>query len=92
MTKAIAESLHLEIQILLWQLIDEEKRKGMKLDYLQVFELVHKDNKQEIVHRQEVPSRKTKWLIPLENATPVNETIWCIDDGENQTMLFPSDY
>lgn len=92
MTKAIGETLHLEIQILLWQLIDLEKRKGMKLDYLQIFELESKNDKQEILHRQEVPPRKTQWLIPLDNTAPINKTVWCLDDGENQTMLYPSDY
>lgn len=92
MTKAVAESLHPEIQMLLWQLIDHQKEQGKELDYLQVFELVNKNNKQEILHRQEVPPSETKWFIPLKNTTPIYETVWCMDDGENQVMMYPSDY
>lgn len=92
MTRAIAEEMHIEIQLLLWHFIDELKRQGLELDYLQVFELSVEDGKQIVVHRQEVPERKQKWSIALENARPITEKVWCIDDGQNQMMLFPSDY
>jgi len=92
MTRAIAESLHMEIQKLLWYLIDDQRKQGEKLDYLQVFELENRENQQHIIHRQEVPKRKREWLITLKDTPPVNSTVWCIDDGTHQTMLFPSDY
>ncbi|RDW21367.1 hypothetical protein CWR48_02885 [Oceanobacillus arenosus] len=92
MTRAIADELHIEIQLLLWHLIDELKSQGSKLDYLQVFELSVLDGKQMIVHRQEVPEREQKWSITLKSTNPITEKVWCIDDGKNQMMLFPSDY
>lgn len=92
LTRAIAEELHIEIQLLLWHLIDQSKRQGLELDYLQVFELSVLDGKQMIVHRQEVPERRRKWSLPLENTKPINGKVWCIDDGENQMMLYPCDY
>jgi hypothetical protein len=39
MTQGIQEEVGLGLQIILWQLIDDCKAKGLKLDYLQVFEL-----------------------------------------------------
>lgn len=92
MTRAVAETIDIEIQRLLWDLIDEQKELELELDYLQVFELSIKEGKQHIVHRQEVPERVKEWTLALDFSLPVNSTIWCIDDGSNQTMLFPSDY
>lgn len=92
MTRAIADSLHIEIQNLLWNLIDLERNHEKELDYLQVFDLENKRGQQHITHRQEMPERKSGWIISLDDALPVNNTVWCIDDGVYQTMLFPSDY
>lgn len=75
-----------------WGLIDEQREHDLELDYLQVFELSIKEGKQHIIHRQEVPEREKECIITLEHTLPVNNTIWCIDDGSYQTMLFPSDY
>ncbi|WP_409482399.1 DUF960 domain-containing protein [Bacillus safensis] len=92
MTRAIADCLHMEIQKLLWDLIDHGRKQGEKLDYLQVFELEKRENQQRIIHRQEVPERKREWLITLKSTPPAQGTVWCIDDETHQTMLFPSDY
>jgi len=93
-TRAIAEELHMEIAIILWQLIDRLNDQEIELDYLQVFELsVSEDNQLAITHRQEVPVRRETWIIPLEEAEPITRTVWCIHNGEEgQMMLFPQDY
>lgn len=88
MTRSIDETVHAEIQMILWRLIDEQANEGMKLDYLQVFELTVADGRQRIVHRQEEPERKREWLYTLQYTTPIEQTIWCIDS----VMLLPSDY
>ncbi|NYF23563.1 DUF960 family protein [Sporosarcina sp. JAI121] len=92
MTRAIAEELHSEIAILLWRLIDVKNIRVTELDYLQVFELSISNGKQAIIHRQEVPERQRLWILPLEDTEPIIRTIWCIDNGESQMMLFPEDY
>lgn len=92
MTRAVGETIPLEIQLLLWNLIDHQRKQGNELDYLQVFELRRKDDKQEILHRQEIPPRKSTWIGTLKSTNPIDSVIWCIDDGENQMMLYPSDY
>jgi uncharacterized protein YecE (DUF72 family) len=93
MTKSISKELHMEIAIILWQLIDRQNEQEVELDYLQVFELsVSEGNQQAITHRQEIPERSETWLIPLEEAEPITRTVWCIDNDDGQMMLFPEDY
>src|SRR5699024_713103 len=92
MTRMVAETIHIEIQNILWGLIDEQGQKNLKLDYLQLFELEAKKGKQYIIHKQEVPESKLKWCFQLKDTTPINQTLWCIDSETHQTMLLPSDY
>lgn len=93
MTRSVAEELHLEIAIILWQLIDRLKEQEVELDYLQVFELsISLDNQLAITHRQEIAERRETWIIPLEEAAPITRTVWCIDNDDGQMMLFPQDY
>lgn len=92
LTRAISESLHVEIQGLLWSLIDRQNEKGNELDYLQIFELKIQDGKQQIIHRQEIPEKEDLITITLHYTKPVHTTVWCIDSGDYQTMLYPEDY
>lgn len=92
MTKTINETVHGEIQMILWGLIDEQREKDLELDYLQVFELKVQQGKQYIIHRQEVPERKREWVYQLKHTTPIERTVWCIDSDDYQMMLLPSDY
>ncbi|EWG12035.1 DUF960 family protein [Cytobacillus firmus] len=92
MTRSIAKEIHPEIAMRLWNLIDERKMEEDELDYLQVFELFIEDGKQLVLHRQEQPSYSKQWLIELKHTVPIPSTIWCIDDGQSQMMLFPTDY
>ena len=95
MTKAIADGLHPEIALILWQLIDSKNKLKVELDYLQIFELTVSNGKQTIVQRQEVPEMKSYLIVPLTDAAPINSKVWCIDSGvesEGQMMLFPNDY
>lgn len=96
MTRGIQEDVGLDLQLILWQLIDDCKAKGIKLDYLQVFELstetIDGQIVQIVLHRQEEPNyQSTHRFVPIEQ--PMNTTkIWVIDDGDHSTMLFPSEY
>ncbi|HLR42520.1 MAG TPA: DUF960 family protein [Pseudogracilibacillus sp.] len=92
MTKTIDETVHAEIQMILWNLINEQRNEEKELDYLQVFELKMTDGRQRIVHRQEVPERKREWVYTLQYTTPIDQTIWCIDSEEYQMMLLPNEY
>ena len=51
MTIMIDEVIHVEIQKILWDLIDEQRKQDLELDYLQVLELKSEYGKQHIIHR-----------------------------------------
>lgn len=93
MTKAIASDISFDLQLYLWELIDELKAK-IKLDYLQVFQLNTVEENgiilQQIIHSQEIPAYHSETLIYC--LEPVNAKIYCIDDGENSTMLLADEY
>jgi len=38
-TRRIADKVGLDIQMVLWSMIDQRKAKGVQVDYLQVFQL-----------------------------------------------------
>lgn len=92
MTRTIDETVHAEIQMILWSLIDGQRKEEAELDYMQVFELKVKDGRQHIIHRQEVPERRLEWVYQLQHTTPIERTIWCIDSEEYQMMLLPNEY
>lgn len=58
-TRGIDSKVGLDLQLLLWLLIDKRKEKGIAVDYLQVFELsvIQKYGIaiQSVIHKQEVP-------------------------------------
>ena len=60
-TRRFYSSVPLELQLTIFQLVDELKTKG-KMDYLQVFELVAENRFiQKIEHRSESPEYKKKY-------------------------------
>lgn len=92
-TRAIKEKLNLEIQVLLWKLLDSIaiKRKS-KMDYLQVF-IIKSDGKiVKIINRQEQPGTKKEIIIAQVRLCIKDTTVWIIDETDKQTILFPSDY
>src|SRR5699024_7475731 len=91
-TRSIFEHLYDELKVTLWNLIDVQLNENVELDYLQVFELKIIGQKQQIIHRQEVPERERTYMISLHQAKPSKATVWCLADGENQMMLDPQDY
>lgn len=87
MTRGISEGVPLEIQMILWGMVDA-LRKAKKLDYLQIFELETTGNQEEgtlvqvITHSQEQP----------KYGVIVTGKIYIIDDGEYATMLWADEY
>ncbi len=92
MTRAIGEEVHPEIATILWKLIDAKRQQNVDLDYLQVFELSVQDGKQAIIQRQEVFEMRSLHILPIHQTEPITSTIWCIDSGETEMMLYPEDY
>ncbi len=90
-TRGIQSTLPIEIQLLLWNMIDS--MKVTKKDYLQVFKfkIINKDeNLIEIQHSQEKP----KYINSINIVMNINEslTIFCIDDITHSTMLLAEEY
>lgn len=76
-------------------MIDKRKKKGNKIDYIQVFELsiARKDGLlvQKVTHKQECPPASDIYYLPLIE-TPINITIWAMDSEEYCMMLLPDEY
>ena len=75
-TSGIAEKVPLELQMIMWDMIDtmDEPR-----DYLQVFDLSEGNGKQNIGHSQEQPEYKKEYLF--ETGTPfLCPKIYVIED------------
>lgn len=92
-TRAINEELNIEIQALLWELLDSIaiKRKD-NMDYLQVFEIVNSGNTLIIINRQEQPEMREELVVERGSMIIRNVTVWIINEQNVQTMLFPLDY
>jgi hypothetical protein len=91
-TRSVDNTVPIETQFFLWSLIDDQVENGNALDYFQKFELKVSTKGQEIVHSQEEPKWSQETLLPIPNECCITETIWVIDSGDYQTMLFPEDY
>lgn len=92
-TKAVSEEISVEIQALLWGLMDilAVKRKE-RMDYLQVFEISSTKKHIHIVNKQEKPPIQEKFVFGNVSIATKNVVVWIIDDYEKQVMLLPSDY
>ncbi|RTZ51678.1 hypothetical protein EKO25_26100, partial [Bacillus sp. SAJ1] len=92
-TRAIAEELNPEIQVIVWGIMDSvERRRKDKMDYLQVFNITANDKGIRIVNKQEQPQFEEEYLIRNDGIANENITIWIIDEPNIQTMMFPRDY
>lgn len=55
-TRGVADTIPLEVQMFLWSLLDDLiAKRAVELDYLQVFELAGEEGRQKIIHSQEMP-------------------------------------
>lgn len=98
-TRGIQSDIPVELQILMWGLIDQLKnKKRFEIDYLQVFDLKTDtgERNQLLIHRQEVPEYSMEYKFHVDN--PVSAKIFVIDsqsdiEGESYTtMLLASEY
>ena len=93
LSRGVHNDIPLNIQVMLWELIDKRIANGEEMDYLQIFDLVAKGTKkyplQYVKHRQEVPPYSKEWTA--EYSQPITTKIYVIDDGSHCTMLFPEE-
>ncbi len=86
-TRGITATIPLSIQRILWYLIDT---MNSDKDYLQIFELSVKNERQHIIHRQEQPYYSMQYTFNVTD--PIAAKIYVIDDGSHSTMLFAEEY
>ena len=95
-TRGINNKLGLDLQLLLWMLIDKRKETGIEVDYLQVFELsvIQKNGVavQSVIYRQECPPASDTYYFPLLAEEPIKGAVWAIDSNEYCMMLLPEEY
>jgi Staphylococcal protein of unknown function (DUF960). len=86
------EIVPVEIQILMWNMVDELKSK-MELDYLQIFRLKKKEDKVIIDHEQEVPPYKEQYELKQSNVSIEHDIkIYVIDSIDYSTMILAEEY
>ncbi|MDR3596440.1 DUF960 family protein [Clostridium sp.] len=86
------EIVPVEIQILMWNMIDELKLK-IELDYLQIFRLKKKEDRVIIEHEQEVPPYKEQYELQEDNISIKHDIkIYVIDSIDYSTMILSSEY
>ena len=95
MTRGIQTELPLELQLILWGMIDKDISDDLPMDYLQIFKLKfvmrNGEECQEITHLQEEPKRDKKTIVDF-GITPISAKIFVIDSGEYVTMMLSSEY
>ncbi|MBS4212436.1 DUF960 family protein [Neobacillus rhizophilus] len=92
-TRSVDSEVPIEIQVLIWDFIDELKEKRQsEMDYLQVFQLTIQDGVQVIINTQEEPLKEDCIKVTVPKNKMLSTRIWVMDDGNYSTMLFPSDY
>ena len=93
-TRGVGNRIPLDIQIFIWQLIEDLKDTVGKVDYLQVFDISIADKTEEtvrIIHSQEVPQYKKIWIVKASEPCD-DEKIFVIDDDTHSTMLLAEEY
>lgn len=98
-TRGIQAEISLDLQLHMWQMIQELEKQEIKMDYLQVFKLKPKREKeellQEIEHTQEIPSYQRRTIINVSNI--YKGTVFVIesmheDRSKYWTMMLASEY
>ena len=85
-TKGVQSEIPAGLQFFMWSCISAVPEP----DYLQIFMLEADNEKQKIVHEQEIPEFRREYHLPSEN--PINAKVYIIDDNDHSTMLLAEEY
>lgn len=93
-TSGVSQAIPIELQLFMWEEINQLTKQNQELDYLQVFEFKIKRNSLMIEHRQEQPNRRKYHYISLleEYKALAGIKIFVIDEIEYCVMLLASEY
>ena len=88
-TKEVADIVPIDIQLLIWKLIEVLE---VKKDYLQVFELIPIENDfVKIIQKQEIPEFTCEIIINNKTIKEIMK-IFVIDNIEYSIMMFNTQY
>ena len=96
-TRGINESIPLDLQILLWNMVKERDNQS-HTDYLHIFRLQEDENILSITHEQEQPAYKLEYhytnYVKNQNALPKKVYVIHEDDVDvfYYVMLLPEEY
>ncbi|MFD2370573.1 DUF960 family protein [Brevibacillus sp. GCM10020057] len=95
-TRGVNELVPVELQLLLWSILEKRMERGDQLDYLQLFELsaemVDGEPLQKVINRQEQPFHEEVFYVDHTENLANGVTVWIMDSGEYSTMLLPDEY
>ncbi len=92
-SREINKIVSVEIQIVMWGIIDNLKKTEIKLDYLQIFRIKKKEDKVIVEHEQEVPPYNEQYELQEDNISiEHNIKIYVIDSIDYSTMILASEY
>ena len=94
MTIGVKENISLDIQLFMWNEIEERINAGNQVDYIQVFNISVIDEVRGIVkieHIQEVPEYK-KTIIIKSKGVKSNLKVFVTFESEYATMMLASEY
>lgn len=94
MTIGIKEQIGIDIQLFMWNEIEERINAEKQIDYLQVFNISIIDKDKGIVkieHSQEIPEYKKTSIIKSKEVRN-NLKVFVILEAEYATMLLASEY
>ena len=89
LTREVADRVPIEIQILMWNLVEEIE---VEKDYLQIFELIPNSSESvEIVHKQEIPEFTFNYRVK-NCGIETKMKLYIIDNGDYSMMMFSHEY
>lgn len=94
LTRNINKELPIEVQVVLWGLIDDLVESDTVVDYLQVFRFQYKNDRFFIHHSQEQPNYQKTYEYDMRDVLYplLDKTVFVIDDYTHCTMLFANEY
>jgi len=94
LTRGIRNKVPLQIQFILWALINELVNSSTNCDYLQIFTFKIENDELIITHKQEEPEYEVEYHVKLIDDYKILASIkiYIIDDETHSTMLLAEEY
>ncbi|ELK39419.1 hypothetical protein D478_24483 [Brevibacillus agri BAB-2500] len=94
--RGVNEVVPVELQLILWSILEKRQERGDQLDFLKVFELsaewVDGEPLQKVINRQEQPFHREVFYVDHTENLAIGVTVWIVDSRTYSTMLLPEEY